>query len=105
MEKQEQIQSAIFIQEDLKIIRLDKHCLALQKLKECRSRKDNSIYTTWDTIGYHGDIVSVFKQVQQEIFNDKLFEKELNGVEEIIEKVTDLKKQVVDIVKKSDFNI
>lgn len=105
MSKEEQIESAIYLTPELRIIRLDKYCLALQSLIECSSKKDNYKYNKWDTIGYHGTIIDAFKQAQREILCDRLFENELKSIEEIKGKITDLEKQVVDIVKKSVVNI
>lgn len=95
----------ISIAPTLKLARLDKRNIVVLKKHEIISRETGEKYFDWKIEGYHGDIVNAFKQVQDELLKDGLFQNELKDIEEIKKTILDLKKQVVDIVEKSNFDI
>ena len=95
----------ISITPSLKLARLDKRNIIVLKKQEVTKRETGEKYFDWKIEGYHGDIVNAFKQVQDEILKDGLFQNELKNIEEIKKTILDLKKQIVDIVEKPTFDI
>lgn len=88
----------IQINENYRIIRLDKNCLQLEKRKDVVSKKDGSIKKEWVADGYYPNLKWALSGLIKK-YSVELVKEDFDNVTQVIERLDNLENNIISVLE------
>jgi hypothetical protein len=88
----------IQINENYRIIRLDKTCLQLEKRKDVVSKKDGSIKKEWVADGYYPNLKWALSGLIKK-YSVELVKEDFDNVTQVIERLDTLENNIISVLE------